>query len=211
MSWASEFRPRMSQNLSFSHLQLVRKHQKFCWSCFLISWSPFHTRLPHASHAFFQFFGTHKWRKEIVLQVTKPRDTSLLCWWTARSWWHLTGTPLHFGGLETKTKHKTPQMSKQKLVSNRKKISEQNIAKWGHHKSISWDVFFSKWKLPPTREPLLNAVAPLWHLVVTNLDPGPKDQRQLKEPCTHVTSQIRGVSKNRGGPPKWMVYNGKPY
>ena len=20
-----------------------------------------------------------------------------------------------------------------------------------------------------------------------------------------------GVSKNRGGPPKWMVYNGKPY
>ena len=20
-----------------------------------------------------------------------------------------------------------------------------------------------------------------------------------------------GVSKNRGGPPKWMIYNGKPY
>ena len=31
--------------------------------------------------------------------------------------------------------------------------------------------------------------------------------------CLHVESlnSHMDVSKNRGGPPKWMIYNGKPY
>ena len=48
--------PNVTKSLFFTSTT-VRKHQKFCWSCFLISWSPFHTRLPHGPPTLFPNFS----------------------------------------------------------------------------------------------------------------------------------------------------------
>ena len=60
-----------------------------------------------------------------------------------------------------------------------------------------------------------HGVTGVWRVWFENLE--------LKMGCSHEPFQQfkydqlcialfnRGVSKNRGGPPKWMVYNGKPY